>query len=304
MSTTETKPKTNWADDVEESETLPATTETIGADGIKTIVEWKLNEDGKKVTRKIKRTLQTQHVSHSVAERSRWAKFGAEKNSPPGPNNSTTTVGENMQFKLGVGKAAEETKEETDEAKALSKVKKIVCRLCKGDHFTSKCPYKETLEGIGMSNDTPDFGADPTPGEQAAASAPSGGIGGKYVPPSMRSGGSTSRPSADSKYPGPGGGGSRDDLPTLRVTNVSEDVEEDDLRELFQKAIGGEKGGRIARVYIGKDRETGVKKGYAFVSFESREVAQRAMEKVHGKGYANLILNVAWSAPRAERPAA
>jgi len=102
----------------------------------------------------------------------------------------------------------------------------------------------------------------------------------------MRSGGSTSRPSADSKYPGPGGGGSgsRDDLPTLRVTNVSEDVEEDDLRELFQKAIGGEKGGRIARVYIGKDRETGVKKGYAFVSFESREVAQRAMEKVHGKG--------------------
>lgn len=101
---------------------------------------------------------------------------------------------------------------------------------------------------------------------------------------SMRSGGSTSRPSADSKYPGPGGGGSRDDLPTLRVTNVSEDVEEDDLRELFQKAIGGEKAGRIARVYIGKDRETGVKKGYAFVSFESREVAQRAIEKVHGKG--------------------
>jgi hypothetical protein len=46
---------------------------------------------------------------------------------------------------------AEETKEETDEAKALSKVKKIVCRLCKGDHFTSKCPYKETLEGIGMN---------------------------------------------------------------------------------------------------------------------------------------------------------
>jgi hypothetical protein len=111
---------------------------------------------------------------------------------------------------------AEETKEETDEAKALSKVKKIVCRLCKGDHFTSKCPYKETLEGIGMNGsflllpprfprfsfslassaspvqvanlttllcwwfaDTPqDNGSDPTPAE---AAAPSGGS--KYVPP-------------------------------------------------------------------------------------------------------------------------
>jgi hypothetical protein len=23
--------------------------------------------------------------------------------------------------------------------------KKILCRVCQGDHFTSKCPYKETL---------------------------------------------------------------------------------------------------------------------------------------------------------------
>lgn len=106
----------------------------------------------------------------------------------------------------------------------------------------------------------------------------------------MRGAGARPGPSADSKYPGPGGGGSRDDLPTLRVTNVSEDVEEDDLRELFQKAIGGEKGGRIARVYVGKDRETGAKKGYAFVSFESREVAQRAIDKVHGKGQFTINL--------------
>lgn len=101
-------------------------------------------------------------------------------------------------------------------------------------------------------------------------------------------------PSADARYPGPGGGGSREDLPTLRVTNVSEEVEEDDLRELFQKAIGGERGGRIARVYIGKDRDTGVKKGYAFVSFESRDVAEKAMKAVDGKGesWISSFLNV------------
>jgi translation initiation factor 3 subunit G len=84
-------------------------------------------------------------------------------------------------------------------------------------------------------------------------------------------------------------GGSRDDLPTLRVTNISEDTQENDLRELFGSF------GRVARVYVGRDRETGIGKGFAFVSFEERAVAQRAMEKMHGRGYDSLILNVQWS---------
>lgn len=70
----------------------------------------------------------------------------------------------------------------------------------------------------------------------------------------------------------------REDLPTLRVTNVSEDTTDNDLRDLFSNF------GRVARVYIGRDRETGIGKGYAFVSFEDRAVAQKAMEKVHGMG--------------------
>lgn len=88
---------------------------------------------------------------------------------------------------------------------------------------------------------------------------------------------------------GPGGGGNRDDLPTLRVTNISEDTQENDLRELFGHF------GRVARVYVGRDRDTGAGKGFAFVSFEDRAVAQKAMEKVNGKGYDNLILSVQWS---------
>ncbi|KAI0305222.1 plasma-membrane proton-e [Multifurca ochricompacta] len=84
-------------------------------------------------------------------------------------------------------------------------------------------------------------------------------------------------------------GGSRDDLPTLRVTNISEDTQENDLRELFGSF------GRVARVYVGRDRDTGVGKGFAFVSFEDRAVAQRAIEKMHGRGYDSLILNVQWS---------
>ena len=102
--------------------------------------------------------------------------------------------------------------------------------------------------------------------------------GSKYVPPSMRAG--AGRGAGESMR----GTGSREDLPTLRVTNISEDTQENDLRELFGLF------GRVARVYVGRDRETGAGKGFAFVSFEDKAVAQKAMEKVNdGRGYANFL---------------
>ena len=55
------------------------------------------------ITRRIKRTLQKSVVAHAVAERQKWAKFGKEKGSKPGPDRATTTVGENVTLKLSVG---------------------------------------------------------------------------------------------------------------------------------------------------------------------------------------------------------
>jgi translation initiation factor 3 subunit G len=113
------------------------------------------------------------------------------------------------------------------------------------------------------------------------AAAPAAATGSRYVPPSLRNRGPGERMG--------GPGGSRDDLPTLRVTNISEDTQENDLRDLFGRF------GRVARVYVGRDRETGAGKGFAFVSFEDKATAERAMQKMHGHGYDNLILNVQWS---------
>ncbi|KAN0062916.1 translation initiation factor eIF3 subunit g [Thecaphora frezii] len=295
-----TKPSMNWADDVDDdvSPDAPKIEERDEGNGVKVIIEYRTNADGEKVkiTRRIKRTLIKTKVNHDVAERKTWTKFGQEKGRAPGPHSSTTTVGENVLLKMGAGNKREEPEvDEMDKMRQQLANKKIVCRLCKGDHFTTKCPYKDTLEAIpGASGaDTPEGGdgtltpaaMDPTNPAVSASST------GKYIPPSMRAGAK----GAGEKMGGLGGV-SREDLPTLRVTNLSEDADDDDLRDLFSRY------GRVVRVYVGRDRETGACKGYAFISFENREDADRARQKVDGKGYDNLILSCQWSLPRGERP--
>ncbi|PVF97990.1 translation initiation factor 3, RNA-binding subunit [Serendipita vermifera] len=274
-------PKTSWADDVEESVSdHPRIEETVDADGIRTITQYTVNEDGKKVkiTRRIRRVEKRTLVNHQVAERKTWTKFGAEKGSKPGPDNATTTVGENVTLKLHAGAKAREAEAESQEQVKNPLANKVKCRLCQGEHFTAKCPYRGELQLVGIGDDIP-------PSETGA---PASQTGSKYVPPSRRTGGPGESMNRSN----------RDDLPTLRVTNVSEDATEDDLRDLFSRF------GKVYRVYIGRDRETGIGKGYAFVSFEDRAVAERAMHKVHGMGYDNLILNCQWSQPREARPGA
>lgn len=83
--------------------------------------------------------------------------------------------------------------------------------------------------------------------------------------------------------------GNRDELPTLRVTNLSEDATEEDLWLLFQRF------GRISRIFVGRDQETNLCKGFAFVSFEDRAEGEKAMHKINGLPYDHLILACAWS---------
>lgn len=90
---------------------------------------------------------------------------------------------------------------------------------------------------------------------------------GKYVPPSLR----------------------KDDQNTLLVTNISEDADEQELRNLFSQY------GPVSRFHLGKDRITHKVRGFAFVTYSRREHAERAMESLQGQGIDHLILRIEWA---------
>ncbi|GAA6061375.1 hypothetical protein JCM10212_005829 [Sporobolomyces blumeae] len=275
----------SWADDVENQD-FPPRQESTDKDGVTTIVEYRLNDEGKKVkvTRKIKRTLVKTAVNHVVAERMGWEKFGQEKGAAPGPHAATTTVGENVRLRIAAGGIKRDEPEEDPMATMRDQLKdkKVQCRYCGGDHFTARCPYKDTLGAALGEDEAAPSDLPPTDDPSAARAA-----GGKYVPPSMRAG---------AKGVGESMGRGRDDYPTLRVTNLSEDSTDDDMWDLFGRF------GKINRIYVGKDQETGLCKGFGFVSFEQRADAEAAMKKVHGLPYDHLILQVQWSVPKGEQP--
>lgn len=116
-------------------------------------------------------------------------------------------------------------------------------------------------------------------GTEAVADNASMGGPSKYTPPHLRNK-ATAGPGESMRDQ------KRDDSATLRVTNLSEDVTDNDIYDLFNRF------GNIARVYLARDRETNLCKGFAFVSFNDRDQAERAQQAINGYGYDNLILRV------------
>jgi translation initiation factor 3 subunit G len=232
------------------------------------------------VTRRVHTRFVKESVNRHVSDRKRWIKFGQERGNAPGPDPSTTTVGEIVSLKLSIGgpdAAAEKTTDAADDddpqaaLRQQLKDKKILCRICKGEHFTTKCPYKDTMKPL---TDAP---AENKSREESSSGG--GAIGGKYVAPQLRAGG------GDRK----GESMRRDDQPTLRVTNLSEDTRDNDVYDLFKPF------GTLARVFLSRDKETGRCKGFAFVSFHHKDEAERALLAIDGHGYDNLILRVEWA---------
>ncbi|OAQ69051.1 translation initiation factor eIF3 subunit [Pochonia chlamydosporia 170] len=282
------KPKHDWADDddVEETTDLPPPQTISNKDGTKTIITFRYNDQGQKVktTRRVRYVTHKETVNPRVADRKTWTKFGLSQKDGAGPAADTTSVGENIIFRPSIN-WRKDAKDESQDPNAQSmkdklKDKKVKCRICNGEHFTARCPYKDTMAPIG-ENGAADVAAGM--GDEPSPAGAGGAVKkGSYVPPALRGdrAGAAGERMGGSKY------GERDDFATLRVTNVSEMAEESELRDMFERF------GRVTRVFLAKDRETGMAKGFAFISFADRGDAVKACNKMDGFGFKHLILRV------------
>ncbi|OMO91135.1 hypothetical protein COLO4_18586 [Corchorus olitorius] len=271
-------------DDNESLDFLLPPKQVIGPDdnGIKKVIEYKFNDDGNKVkitTTTRVRKLANARLSKQAVERRNWPKFGDAVREDVGSRLTMVSTEEIvLERPRAPGSKPEETKVGGDPFGTLGQKGAVlmVCRTCgkKGDHWTSRCPYKDlALPAEG-------FVDKPAVSETAAAAAGSGKS--TYVPPGMRPG--AERTGTDMRR--------RNDENSVRVTNLSEDTREPDLLELFRPF------GAVSRVYVAVDQKTGMSRGFGFVNFVNKEDAQRAINKLNGYGYDNLILRVEWATPR------
>ncbi|PWA99498.1 eukaryotic translation initiation factor 3G1 [Artemisia annua] len=268
-------------DDGEGLEFLLPPRQVIGPDanGIKKVIEYKFNEDGNKVkvtTTTRVRKLAKARFSKRAMERRGWAKFGDAVHEDVGARLTMVSTEEILLERPRAPGSKGEEKTTGDPLQLGKGAVLMVCRTCgkKGDHWTSRCPYKDLAP-------SPDSLMDKPPGSDQVVQ--SGSIKGAYVPPSMRAG--AERPAGSDMR-------RRNEENSVRVTNLSEDTREPDLLELFRTF------GPVSRVYVAIDQKTGVSRGFGFVNFVNKDDAERAIIKLNGYGYDNLILRAEWATPR------
>ena len=248
------------------------------------------------------------HFSHDPDPRLTLShRFGDERGKAAGPDSKTTIIGENIHFKIApvtkvscivsheVGLATHipqqvEVIPEADPGSKAPTGKAVVCRLCKGGHYTAKCPYKDQLAAIDQV-DVEGDGADGPAGDSSMPRGLGSTTNGRYIPPSVLFLLPVCVSIADTLSRGQRAGGgagesmyrSRDDLPTLRITSLSVDADDNDLRSLFEGF------GRVARANVVRDRDTRESKGFGFVSFENRKDGEKALAKMNGYGESSKI---------------
>ncbi len=82
---------------------------------------------------------------------------------------------------------------------------------------------------------------------------------------------------------------------SIYVGNLAYEIEQKDLNEVFAEY------GTVKRVHIPTDRETGRKRGFAFVEMESEANEDKAIEALDGAEWMNRELKVNKARPRENR---
>ena len=260
--------KKQWADDMDYPSDednlpeLPTRHETeVDVNGHKTITTYRSDESGKKfkMVRVVKVTKKTTKMHKGVLERRKWPKFGEVKGNKPGFQGLGYTDGHTCLD------ASDQTLDMTPKLVVAEEANESATRAFEKMNVTSFEAWRPKQRGEGEmldegagrfgagGGDLSGLGGGGGGGGLAALAAAQeakiGGGGSGYVPPSMRNADGTRNEALVGAMP------ERDDSCTVRVSNLSEDVKDQDLRELFRRF------GAIQRIYLAKDRETQQSRG-------------------------------------------
>lgn len=280
--------KKAWGDDDDE---LPEKSESaVDAKGFKTRVEYKFNDRKQKVkvTSKVRVIQETVRTPVTALERrQRMAKFG---NAVGVTDESNITITDKNEVRMLAPKDSEAEDAAGGQSEATSKAFEVFQKKQQWRALQRKYDMEEDGED-GEAEGGAGNGGKHFPGGTGGLAGLSGmgGAGGKYVPPSARGGAAG------------GMGGSlatmevQEEIKSVRVSNLSDATKEADLQELMEPF------GSIARIFLAKDRETMQSRGYAFVTFNRRDDAERAMNALNGYGYDHLILKLEWAKPAAPK---
>ncbi|POM57530.1 Eukaryotic translation initiation factor 3 subunit G, partial [Phytophthora palmivora] len=129
-----------WGD--EEDDLLPQRVESEpDSNGVRQIVEWKVNEAGDKVkiTKKVKKVTEVERISKRALERKKWAKFGDALDDGDGSNVTYMSYEEvTLEDPNADQILPGEKKEEENIFAGVKNSSIVVCRHCGmvGDHWT------------------------------------------------------------------------------------------------------------------------------------------------------------------------
>ncbi|CAI5443724.1 unnamed protein product [Caenorhabditis angaria] len=257
LSAIQTAPEVgSWAEAVEqENQTQVEESE----DGTRTETAFTV-EDGVRYKVVTQFKVINKRVPKVVAERKKWVKFGACEGEAPGPHVATTYVAEEVEMQFTRNRAGEQILDVQEDKQTAKTTSREHCRHCKGnDHWSTHCPYKVMYQLDEEADAEKDADKD--------------------------------RNALGLRADGRQIDRNRSDENTCRVTNLPQDMDETELREVFGRI------GRITRIFIARDKINNLPKGFAFVTYESRDDAARAIAELNDIRMYHMVLKVEWTRP-------
>ncbi|MBN2612643.1 MAG: RNA-binding protein [Bacteroidales bacterium] len=82
----------------------------------------------------------------------------------------------------------------------------------------------------------------------------------------------------------------------IYISNLSYDVNDADLRELFEEY------GPVSSAKVISDKYTGKSRGFGFVEMDDNSQAQQAIDELNQAEYDGKVISVSVAKPRTDRP--